>query len=279
MRVGIILVGSLSTVVAIYVNSIYGLFYLCSDLVYVCLFPQLLVVVYMRKANIYGSAAGFLVGLVLRVTGGESLIKFPPLIYYPWWYEKDGVIYQNFPFKTLAMVISLLIIICVSYATHYAFTRGLLSANRDVWNGVVRGSNDVNQEKEMDDMDNKQNKMDGFGRDYDEGYICMDGKYREAMIAIENESKEWLPEILGTKVNPDEENKTLLKLTRKSELDVMCAWITHALITLTQSLTSKIILDKLSFQFVFFIQNTSPTIDELLTMDIFCIKICVLLSF
>ena len=35
------LVGVFATVVAVSVDSIYGLFYLCSDLIYVILFPQL----------------------------------------------------------------------------------------------------------------------------------------------------------------------------------------------------------------------------------------------
>ena len=55
MRIGVILVGALATVVAIHVDSIYGHWSLCSDLVYVILFPQLLCVVHFKNSNVYGS--------------------------------------------------------------------------------------------------------------------------------------------------------------------------------------------------------------------------------
>jgi high affinity choline transporter 7 len=42
------LVGGAATALAIIVHSVYGLWYLCADLVYVFLFPQLLCVVYIR---------------------------------------------------------------------------------------------------------------------------------------------------------------------------------------------------------------------------------------
>ena len=48
MRINIILVGILATVMALVIKSIYGLWYLCADLVYVILFPQLLCVVYVE---------------------------------------------------------------------------------------------------------------------------------------------------------------------------------------------------------------------------------------
>ncbi|KAK2180844.1 hypothetical protein NP493_423g02008 [Ridgeia piscesae] len=56
LRVSILLVGGAATTLAIVVHSIYGLWYLCADLVYVILFPQLLCVVYVRSSNSYGSS-------------------------------------------------------------------------------------------------------------------------------------------------------------------------------------------------------------------------------
>ena len=58
MRVSIVFVGLLATLMALTIHSIYGLWYLCADLVYVILFPQLLCVVYMEKANTYGCLSG-----------------------------------------------------------------------------------------------------------------------------------------------------------------------------------------------------------------------------
>jgi high affinity choline transporter 7 len=48
----------ITALIAIFVKSIYGLFYLCSDLVYVILFPQLVSVIYIPWVNVIGSAAG-----------------------------------------------------------------------------------------------------------------------------------------------------------------------------------------------------------------------------
>ena len=40
---------------------------LCSDFVYVIIFPQLLLVLYYDGSNTYGSVAAFLVALILRL--------------------------------------------------------------------------------------------------------------------------------------------------------------------------------------------------------------------
>lgn len=47
MRICVFLFGFVATVMAIAIDSIYGLWVLCSDLVYVLLFPQLLCVIYV----------------------------------------------------------------------------------------------------------------------------------------------------------------------------------------------------------------------------------------
>ncbi|VDO93454.1 unnamed protein product [Soboliphyme baturini] len=102
MKISIIIVGILSTVMAITIDTIYGLWYLCSDLVYVVLFPQLVCVVYLKKANTYGALCGYIAGLILRIIGGEPLLGIPAAVHYPWFDEETGV--QMFPFKTMAMV-------------------------------------------------------------------------------------------------------------------------------------------------------------------------------
>lgn len=139
MRLSIVIVGILATVMAITVNSIYGLWYLCSDLVYVILFPQLLMVIHADFSNTYGSAAGFIIGWVFRLTGGEPLLKLPPAIKYPNWYidPNDGLIYQQFPFKTMCMLISLITIITVSLLTRWLFRSGILSENADIFRAFV----------------------------------------------------------------------------------------------------------------------------------------------
>ena len=40
---------------------------LCGDFVYVMVFPQLLIVLYMEKANTYGSVVSYFFGLIFRL--------------------------------------------------------------------------------------------------------------------------------------------------------------------------------------------------------------------
>uniref|UniRef100_A0A915JCU9 High-affinity choline transporter 1 n=1 Tax=Romanomermis culicivorax TaxID=13658 RepID=A0A915JCU9_ROMCU len=133
MKAGIIMVGILATVMALTIKSIYGLWYLSSDLVYVILFPQLLSVVYMSKVNTYGSIAGYAVGLIARGVGGEPLLDFSPIIEF--WGFEGGT--QFFPFKTMAMLLSLGTLTFVSYLTHYLFMNGFLAPEYDVFMCVV----------------------------------------------------------------------------------------------------------------------------------------------
>lgn len=132
MRLGILLVGALATVIAITVNSIYGLWYLCGDAVYVVLFPQLLCVIHFPWSNTYGSAVGFIIGLTFRLTGGEPLLGLPAAIKYPYYTcDAAGDCTQNFPFKTLCMLISLFCILTMSSLTHYLFTKNKVPAKYD----------------------------------------------------------------------------------------------------------------------------------------------------
>ncbi|MCP9266061.1 High-affinity choline transporter 1 [Dirofilaria immitis] len=66
MRIAIVAVGFSATLMALTINSIYGLWYLCADLVYVILFPQLVCVVYFKHSNTYGSVIGYVGGKTVR---------------------------------------------------------------------------------------------------------------------------------------------------------------------------------------------------------------------
>ncbi len=86
---------------------------MCSDLVYVILFPQLLIVVHFKEwCNTYGSLVAYLVGLFFRLAGGEKMIGLDPLIKYPWYDETSGD--QLFPFRTMAMILSMISLLGVS---------------------------------------------------------------------------------------------------------------------------------------------------------------------
>lgn len=131
MRFSILVIGCFATLVAVTIKSIYYLFVLCSDLVYVVAFPQLVCVIYLPFANTYGSLAGFIVAFIMRLTGGEHLINLPALIKYPMYDEEHGV--QNFPFKTMSMLLSLLTIISVSYLIDFLHRRDIFKAKHDVF--------------------------------------------------------------------------------------------------------------------------------------------------
>jgi len=181
MRAGVCVVGFLATVVAIKVDSIYGLFYLCSDLVYVILFPQLVTVMYMKHSNLYGAISGYIMGFLFRLTGGEPLLGFAPAIYYPMWYEKDGVIFQNFPFKTLSMLVALFFIVMVSLLTRELFRKGILPRNADVLNCVVDTLDDSDiiklsqVEKKLENIiyTNKDKELGKLEKGTKNGYVTM----------------------------------------------------------------------------------------------------------
>ncbi|MPC30446.1 High-affinity choline transporter 1 [Portunus trituberculatus] len=104
---------------------------LCGDLVYVILFPQLLMVVHFRdRVNTYGSFVAFFLGLIVRLLGGEPYIGVPATIHYPFYDEELGQ--QNFPFRTIAMLVSLFSLIVTSAIAKAIFTHKLLPARYDV---------------------------------------------------------------------------------------------------------------------------------------------------
>ncbi|XP_071529907.1 high-affinity choline transporter 1-like [Panulirus ornatus] len=131
MRAAIVVVAAIACTIGILINSIYYLFKLCGDLVYVILFPQLLMVVHFREyVNTYGSFVAFCLGFLVRLLGGEPYIGVPPTIHYPFFDETTGQ--QNFPFRTVAMLVSLSSLILFSAIAKALFTRGVLPARYDI---------------------------------------------------------------------------------------------------------------------------------------------------
>ncbi|KAF6029067.1 hypothetical protein EB796_012617 [Bugula neritina] len=135
MRGSVLVFGVMATVMGILIKSIYGLWTLCSDLVYVILFPQLVCVVYVPFVNSYGALAGYITAICLRLLGGEKILNFPPAIKYPWYDEVEQT--QNFPFKTMSMLIALAVEIAVSALFKMLFETGRLPSRVDRLNAVV----------------------------------------------------------------------------------------------------------------------------------------------
>ncbi len=109
-------------------------------MVYVILFPQLLIVVHFKQyCNTYGSVASYIIGFIARVSGGEPLMNLEPFIYFPFWNGTD----QLFPFRTLAMVLSLISVLVFSFLTRYLFESGKLPPSWDILRCVVNIPEDV----------------------------------------------------------------------------------------------------------------------------------------
>ncbi|XP_077533362.1 high-affinity choline transporter 1-like [Haemaphysalis longicornis] len=149
MRVSIVLVGALATVMALTSESIYGLWFLSSDLVYVILFPQLVCVVYLKdRVNTYGSLAGYIVGCFLRAGGGEEILGIPPFIKYPYYNYAEGK--QMFPFRTLSMIVSFVVLVVSSAIASYLFSGGRVPLEWDVFKCFTPVPPKVEEEKALE---------------------------------------------------------------------------------------------------------------------------------
>ena len=112
------IVGLTAMMIALRFKSVYALWYLCSDLVYCVLFPQLVTALFDPKANVAGCVAGTVVSTFLRFGGGEPLLNWRPSLPYPM-IDDAGVV--NFPFRTASMLAGLATIMLVSRATQAAY--------------------------------------------------------------------------------------------------------------------------------------------------------------
>lgn len=112
----------IATGMAIKYQSVYNLFVLCGDLVYVVVFPQLLLVLYFEASNTYGSVVSFFLSFILRILCGDTLLEIKPLISFGTIYGENEGEEGPVPFRTIVMLISLLVHVWLSYGTHWLFT-------------------------------------------------------------------------------------------------------------------------------------------------------------
>ena len=127
LRSCVVLLGIGAVVLALLGQNVKDLWFFTSDLVFVLLFPQLVMALFDRKANLTGSVVAFTVSLVLRLGGGEPIFGLPAFIPYPellqgWlagnpadWYDTKGN--MLFPFKTLAAGVGIILLPVVSRLT------------------------------------------------------------------------------------------------------------------------------------------------------------------
>lgn len=131
-RICVVIVGALGTIIALTVQNVYGLLVLCGDLMAVSQFPQLVCALWLKVGNTYGSLLGMIVGLLMRILGGDQVLGIQAVIHYPYFDPEHNK--QIFPFKIIAMLCSLAVIILVSHITHFIFTRNYLSKRFDIFN-------------------------------------------------------------------------------------------------------------------------------------------------
>jgi high affinity choline transporter 7 len=111
LRIGVVVLGSAAVLLALSVKSVYQLWFLSSDLVYVILFPQLVMGLFFRRLTTTGALAGVIVSLTLR--------SFLGLLSFDWfraWVHRDSWpdIVTHLPSLTLAMLSSILAMTVVS---------------------------------------------------------------------------------------------------------------------------------------------------------------------
>ncbi|KAM9853895.1 high affinity choline transporter 1-like [Aulostomus maculatus] len=132
IRVSVLLVGLAGTGLAFGDDSVFALWLVSGDLIYCIILPQLVCVLHFRCANSYGAISGYIGGLLLRGLSGEPSLGIPPVLLYPGWREEAGVIRQYFPFRTLAMLTSLVCVLTVSWLLELGFCRQIIPQSWDV---------------------------------------------------------------------------------------------------------------------------------------------------
>lgn len=119
-RLSVVLIGTISTVISIVsVQTIFGMFVMAADIVFVNVLPQLTCALFVKPSNAYGALTGYLLGLVLRIGAGEYYLSLPAFIKYPFYNEEAGE--QLFPFRTFLFLLSLFSIVVVSLLTNWLF--------------------------------------------------------------------------------------------------------------------------------------------------------------
>ncbi|KAH9377466.1 hypothetical protein HPB48_006290 [Haemaphysalis longicornis] len=131
LRLMLILVGTVATLLALSVRSVFTLWTLSSDLAYVLLFPQFVAFFHLNSfTNAYGAVSGFVVGFATRALCGEPGLGVPALVRLPMYDAQRG---QQFPFRTLCMLLGLGSLVFTSQLTFFAFRANLLPRSLDIW--------------------------------------------------------------------------------------------------------------------------------------------------
>ncbi|CAH1803130.1 unnamed protein product [Owenia fusiformis] len=146
-RITMFVLGVVSSIISIYgENTVIGLYYVCSEITIVVIFPQLLCSMYIEVANGYGALLGSALGLVLLFGKGIPSLNLLAFIPYPPYDNRDDI----FPVRSLSVIVTILSTVVISCATKMMFTKRLLARKLDILNqftkvDLERGANDENE--------------------------------------------------------------------------------------------------------------------------------------
>merc|ERR1719187_2164702 len=129
----------IATALAITYRSIYDLFVLCGDFMFVIVFPQLTLVLWWNLANTYGSVFSFVVSLILRLLCGDKVLGLPVVLSFGTVYgegDKTGPM----PYRLIVTILGALIHVMVSYGAYFLFTRRKIGLRWDFFGAFKEDS-------------------------------------------------------------------------------------------------------------------------------------------
>lgn len=131
----------IATTLAIEYQSIYELFVLCGDFMFVIVFPQLTLVLYWSLSNTYGSVSSFFVALLVRLLCGESAMGIPAAISFGTIYgdpgscpteeDPEAACTGPVPYRLIVTIIGALVNVMFSYGSYIAFKKGWVELRYD----------------------------------------------------------------------------------------------------------------------------------------------------
>ncbi|KAH6933301.1 hypothetical protein HPB50_014014 [Hyalomma asiaticum] len=130
LRIVVCLVGAAAAYLAMSVQSVFGLWTLCSEVVYVLLFPQLVCVFYLKNTNTYGSVIAFVLGAFSRWLCSDPSLSLLKSIQLPLYDQERELL---FPFRLACMVIGFFALIAGSVVAAMAFEKRWLPPHYDVF--------------------------------------------------------------------------------------------------------------------------------------------------
>lgn len=133
IRSSIVVVGLIGTAFTSLNKSLLTFWFLGAEIAYIVVFPQLLCVLFVNKANGYGVVLGLLMGLTLKLLNGNPSLGLTPVLDYPACIRDDGASVECVPVKTISMLTVLVATVLFSYLAAALFHRGLLPERMDVF--------------------------------------------------------------------------------------------------------------------------------------------------